>query len=267
MMEIISSLDSSIQITLIIIFGLIFGSFISLLSYRAASKQAVVFTRSKCVKCGIILKIRNLIPLFSWIFQRGKCSSCKGKISLRYLIIELSCVIVLLVVYFALGQQINYKMILYCLISATLILMIITDLEHYFIPNLAQYFLAFFVIVATILEGGTNAALLNVGSALIYMAFGLALLAFFYFTAKIEAIGIDDIKFFFIAGLMLTMKDFLMFMLLSGIFGIIFGFCWQKIKKEQTFPFAPALCLSMFICMLFDKKINPVDLIGSLLFL
>ena len=265
-METISLLTPEMQLFLVIVFALIFGSFASLISYRLASKQPMVFARSHCVSCHKPLGIRNLIPLFSWIIQCGKCSFCKAKISWRYPLIELAFVAAFLTVYFTLDRHIDQKMILYFLITGTLIVMTIVDLEHFFIPDVAQYFLAFLVIILSITQGGPSAALINVKAAFLYMGFGLLLFAFFYFTVKVEAIGIDDIKFFFIAGLLLGTADFLAFMMISGIIGVLFGTLWRHFKKEEIFPFAPALCTAMFLCMLFDKKINPVDLMGSMLF-
>jgi prepilin signal peptidase PulO-like enzyme (type II secretory pathway) len=254
------------QILLISIFGLIFGSFASLISYRMARKQPMVFTRSKCTNCGVALKIRNLIPVFSWLFQRGKCSNCKVKISARYPLIELSFLAVFLTIFFVLNRQLDLKMIIYFLVAGTLIVMCVVDLEEYFIPNSTQYFLTVLVTILVIMKGGNALVLHNILAAFFYMAFGLALLAFFYFTIKVEAIGIDDIKFFFIAGLALGAQGFLTFMMLSGICGIIFGILWQKIKKDETFPFAPAICFAFFLCLLFGKKIDPVELVGMLMF-
>jgi len=265
-MQFFSQLNSETQIFLVAIFSIIFGSFASLVTCRLASDEPIMLGRSKCPNCNVNLKIRNLIPLFSWLFQKGKCSNCHTKISLRYPLIELSFLVSFLIVYFVLGQEITPKTLLYFAITGTLIVMCITDLEHYFIPNSTQYFLAILATILVISEGGTNAALINIKSAVLYTIFGLALWAFFYLTAKVEAIGVDDIKFFFTAGLMLGAADFLNFMFLSGFFGMIFGGLWQKFKNEKTFPFAPAICASTFVCLLFDKKINPVDLIGSLLF-
>jgi leader peptidase (prepilin peptidase) / N-methyltransferase len=265
-MEIFSQIDSHYRIFLVAIFALIFGSFCSLLSYRLANKQPIVFTRSKCINCGIALKIFNLIPLFSWIFQRGKCSNCHTKISARYPLIELSFLIAFLAAYFVLGQVINWKTIIYFLIAGTLITMCVVDLEQYFIPDSTQYFLTILATILVIIESGTKGILPSVGAAFIYSGFGVALWAFFYFTAKLEAIGIDDIKFFFIAGLMLGNKNFLPFMMLSGVIGVIFGAIWQKVKKDETFPFAPALCLTSFLCLLFGKKLDPVEALNSLLF-
>ena len=265
-MQFFSQLAIQEQIFFLAIFALIFGSFASLISYRLANKQPIVFTRSKCVNCGIALRIRNLIPLFSWIFQRGKCGNCHSKISGRYPLIELSFLITFLVIFFALKQQLDLKMILFFLIAGTLIVMCVIDLEQYFIPDSTQYFLTILAAILVITEGGNEAVLANVKSAFLYAGFGLALLAFFYFTAKLEAIGIDDIKFFFITGFMLGSKNFLTFMMLSGFCGLIFGSLWQKIKQEETFPFAPAICFSAFVCLLFGKKLDVVELLGSLIF-
>lgn len=254
------------QIFLVTIFGLIFGSLASLLSHRFVTKQSIFFTRSECTKCHAKLKIRNLIPIFSWLFQRGKCSACKAKISIRYPLIEASCAIIFLITYFACNQKIDARMLLLCLISFTLILMVITDLEHYLIPDIIQYLLVVFVIFLRIHDGGTYGALTHLKAAFAYVGFGLLMLAFFYIAAKIEAIGIDDIKFFFIAGLLLGMNNFLLFMLINGILGALFGVIWQRLKNDRTFPFAPAICIALYVCMLFGDKINPVETLGSLIF-
>ncbi len=265
-MQILSQLNQEFQIAITALLALILGSFATLLTYRLTTKEPVVFARSKCPSCNIILKSWNLIPLFSFLIQKGKCAFCRTNISWRYPLIELSFLISFLTIYFILPNKFDYKMLLYFLIAATLIIMVVVDLEHYFIPDSTQYFLAILAAILVILENGTSGALINVKSAILYAGFGLALYAFFRFTAGLEAIGIDDIKFLFIAGLILGTSNFLAFILLSGVFGLLFGAIWTKIKKEQTFPFAPALCLAAFLCLLFDKKINPVDLLGSMLF-
>lgn len=265
-MQIFSQINPDLQLFLVIIFALIFGSFASLLSYRLAKKEPIVFTRSKCLKCGSALKIKNLIPLFSWLFQRGKCSECRAKISIRYPLIELSFLLSFVAIYFTLHRQIDVKMLLYFLIAATLIVMCIIDLEEYFIPDITQYFLAIIVTILLINQGGSSLVIANLKAAFLFAGFAALLWIFFYYVAKIEAIGIDDIKFFFIAGLLLGTKNFLTFMILSGIFGLVFGAIWQKVKKDETFPFAPAICFSAFVCLLLDHKINPIDVLGSLLF-
>jgi prepilin signal peptidase PulO-like enzyme (type II secretory pathway) len=264
-MQFLSQISQDMQLFLIAILSLIFGSFASFVSYRLGNSKNLLAQRSSCVNCGYKLKIQNLIPLFSYIFQKGKCSNCQVKISLRYPAIELSFLISFLFIYFVLAREVSLTMLLYFAITSILITISIIDLENYFIPNSLQYILAVLAIVLVISLGGNNAAIINIKSALIYTAFGLALWAFFYFAAGLEAIGVDDIKFLFIAGLMLGEKNFLIFTILTGFSGLIFGSIWQKIKKDETFPFAPALCISLFIVMLFGKKLDVVDIVGSLL--
>lgn len=254
-----------LQFFLIAISGLIIGSFISLFTYRLATKQSLVFTRSKCVNCQAILKAINLIPIFSWLIQRGKCSNCHTKISVRYLLIELSFLIIFLLVYFVLDKEINSKMFLYFAVVTMLIAIIIVDLEHYFIPDVMQYLLTIFV--GLLMVYNNNFSLFGaLGNGIIYVLFAIALWLFFYYGAGIEAIGIDDLKFFFIAGILLSLKNFIAFMMITGIIGVIFGFMWQKIKKDETFPFAPAMCLSTLICLLFGNNIKISEWMGKIIF-
>lgn len=265
-MQILSQLSHEMQIFFVVILGLIFGSFGTLVSYRLAHRQPIILTRSKCLHCGYILRPWNLIPIFSWIFQGGKCSNCHRKISLRYPLIEASFTASFLTVYFVLGQKLDSQVLVHFAIVATLIIMIVTDLEEYFIPDILQYLLTVLVVILIILQTGTDSVTAHATAAFIYLFCGIGLWLFFRYAAGIDALGIDDMKFFFIAGFALGTKNFLAFMLLSGIFGIVFGGLWQKIKKDETFPFAPAICFAFFICLLFADKINPVDLLGSTLF-
>ena len=147
--------------------------------------------------------------------------------------------------------------------------MCITDLEHYFIPNQSQFILAIFVAILVLLKADNIAHLdiaSNIGGAFTLLAFAFLLLGFFYVTTKKQAIGVDDIKFFFIAGFMIGMEQLLLFTMLSGLAGVIFGLLWQKIKKEDTFPFAPAMCVALFVIMLFGDKIDLIDMASYLIF-
>lgn len=73
------------------IFGLLFGSFSSVLISRWKNKEnGILMGRSACPHCKNTLGASELIPLFSFIFQGGKCKHCKTKIPWRYPILELS---------------------------------------------------------------------------------------------------------------------------------------------------------------------------------
>jgi len=249
--------------------GSIIGSFLSLVSYRVVTKEPIAFARSKCTNCNKTLKARNLIPIFSWLFSKGKCGSCHISISCRYPIIELSCVLVFLLVLLANNFQISWIMILQLAITSTLVFMCITDLEHYFIPNQSQFILAIFVAILTLLKADDIANLDvwdNAKGAFTLLTFAFLLLGFFYITTKKQAMGVDDIKFFFIAGFAIGMDQILLFTMLSGFAGVGFGLLWRAVKKEDTFPFAPAMCVSLFVIMLFGEKIDLLEMASYLIF-
>ena len=85
---------------LIFIIGTLFGSFFTLAIYRIPKKQDITHTHSYCPNCNHKLGFLDLIPVFSYIFLKGKCRYCKEKIIPRSLIIEiLSGIVFLLVAY------------------------------------------------------------------------------------------------------------------------------------------------------------------------
>jgi leader peptidase (prepilin peptidase)/N-methyltransferase len=265
-MQFFSQINQDVELLLIAIFSLVFGSFVSFITYRLGNSKNLLAASSICVNCGCKLKILNLIPLFSYLFQRGKCGKCESKISLRYPMIELGSLVAFLAVYFSLGREVSLVMMLYFAIAILLVAIATVDIEHYFIPDSLQYILAILVVILTVYSGGSSAILTNVKSAFLYSIFGLALWVFFYFAARVEAIGIDDIKFFFVAGLLLGQGNFLTFMMLTGVAGVIFGSIWQKVQEDETFPFAPTLCLSLFVTMLLGDKFDVVETLGALLY-
>lgn len=73
----------------IFILGIVFGSFFTLAVYRIPLKQDITHTRSYCPKCNHRLEFLDLIPIFSYIFLRGRCRYCKEPIRIRYFLLEL----------------------------------------------------------------------------------------------------------------------------------------------------------------------------------
>jgi len=66
-----------------------------------------------------------------------------------------------------------------------------------------------------------------------------------------EMLGLGDVKFFAAAGFWLHPHSLPTFLALSGILGILFNLGWRKISNEKEFPFAPALCLALALCVLY----------------
>jgi len=258
------------EIFFVIFAGMVFGSFASCMTYRFQKSNRSLLKRSYCILCQAPLRIVNLIPIFSYLIQGGKCHKCNAKISPRYIIIEVIFVLCFLSIFFLQNNQINIKLLFLLTISSILLMIAIIDFEKYFIPDSLQFILFVVYVLYFLVFNNSNVSSIFVNkifSSIIFGSFAIALFYIFYIFRKVEAIGSDDIKFFFVAGFMLGLTNFLPFIFITGIIGIIFGSIWTKIKKDDTFPFAPALCIAAIVCLVFDKKFVFVDILASQLFL
>lgn len=243
-------------------FGLIAGSFSSFITYRLGEGQDFLFSYSKCTGCAKRLRFYNLIPLLSWYLQKGKCSNCGMKIPLRYPVIELFYLFVFCVIFNVNNEIINEFLIFSFIIVTIFIVMSIIDIEYYFIPISTQVILLFVIALYHFFSSVQAKIMFYYGlSAIIYCVFAYILYFLFLFLTKKEAIGIDDIKLFYSVGLLLGIDKFVDFAFFCGALGILFGVCWQRIKKDQTFPFAPAILTSTFICFIIGDRSSFLELI------
>lgn len=104
------------------VIGTLFGSFFSLAIYRLPRHQDIIVKRSYCPTCKHNLNFWDLIPILSYIFSKGKCRYCKEKISIRYLLLELSNGIVFLLFFVIFGYSLILLFV--CLIYAILFVLI-----------------------------------------------------------------------------------------------------------------------------------------------
>ena len=127
-------------------------------------------------------------------------------------------------------------------------IMIVSDLETYTIPDSTQLALLITAIIFNLYNGFD--LLYSTFSALIYFAMIFVSSLIVSKWKKKDAIGGADLKLITICGLVLGILALPLFFLFSGLFGIVFGLAWQKIKKNEYFPFGPALIAS-FLFLIF----------------
>ncbi|WP_164503825.1 prepilin peptidase [Rickettsiales endosymbiont of Stachyamoeba lipophora] len=238
-----------IEIIAWILLAAVLGSFITMLTHRMVNGEDMIFERSYCPKCLKTLKWYNLIPIISYLLQRGKCSNCGSNISKRYLIIEIATVGIFLFCYcYYHGQDVYFYAFLY-LIFLT---MIITDLEYLVVFDLMQILFAMAAIIYMV--NNNLDFLVQLRYALITYAFFFGLNLVYSLVRKKDGIGLADIKFLGIAALFLTPLEVVWLIFLSGLCGVIFGSVWVLFKKSRQFPFIPCIIISFVI--LLNKLIN-----------
>lgn len=115
------------------ILGLIFGSFGTVVAYRLPKGESVVSGRSKCPSCGHTITALENVPLFSYLFLRGRCRNCGTKISFRYPAIEV--VTALLFALAAIKFDLSLEMFAYAGLFWALVVLTVIDLEEKKLPD------------------------------------------------------------------------------------------------------------------------------------
>lgn len=233
---------------LILLYGIIIGSFLNVCIYRIPKKENIVSTRSHCMNCGYQLKWYDLFPILSYLFLRGRCRSCGKEISIQYPMIELLNGIVYVIIFHKFGF--SYVTILYCLAASALLVLSVIDFRIYEIPDGINYFLGGIAAIRVILDL-SNLSLYLIG---FFCVSGFLLLI--YLLSKGRAIGGGDIKLMAVGGLLLGYQQIIVAFLLGCILGSILHLIRMKLSKEdRVLAFGPYLSMGIFLSMLYGKQI------------
>jgi leader peptidase (prepilin peptidase) / N-methyltransferase len=116
-------------------FGSICGSFFNVCIYRMPLNQSVVSPPSHCPHCKYSIPFYLNIPLFTWLWLRGKCANCKAPISPRYFLVELLTGILFLVCWLLYGHSSVGVALAMCTLVSGLLVATFIDLEHFIIPD------------------------------------------------------------------------------------------------------------------------------------
>lgn len=233
-----------------LLYGIVIGSFVNVLIYRLPKHENIVTKHSHCMNCEHQLKWYDLVPLFSWLFLKGRCRYCKSKISIQYPIIELINGFGYLLIFLLNGIQLSS--ILYSACFSILVAITVIDWRTFEIPVGLN--------IAILVLGGINLALdyKNFLYYLIGMVCVSGFLLILYILTGGRGIGGGDIKLMGAAGLLLGWKHIIFALVLGCIIGSVIHLTLMKIKgKGRVLAFGPYLSVGIFIMMLFgDKLIN-----------
>lgn len=237
---------------LIFLSGLCIGSFLNVLAYRIPNELNPSEGRSKCPKCGHELKAWELVPVFSYILLRGKCSKCKRKISLIYPIIELVTAALYLALYLVFG--ISYTFFLYLIVITMMIVIIVIDYQHKYIPDRFNFGIIALALVNALVVGFSDLNLMLNHFIGLFVGFALVLIVrtigqvFF----KKEAMGFGDVKLLAGIGFLLGWKAAIFTFFVGCILAslIELSLMYTKLKaKDSEIAFGPYLIYAAIIYM------------------
>lgn len=225
--------------------GLALGSFATALAYRIPRGEQFTKGRSRCPSCGHSLGIRDLVPVFSWLWLQGKCRYCKTSCSFGYPLTECLVALILWTTYATLGLSVASLVVM--LYGVCLIVLSVIDFEHYIIPdglNISMLVLA----IGYRLTQPTPWEYYII-HPLAGLAFGYALRWMMWVWKKQEGLGMGDVKFFIVVFMFLDFPLITAFLFLSGMLGIITAVVWKILGRGQRFPFGPALSMALYLCL------------------
>jgi len=263
-----------VELTFAFILGLLFGSFLNVVILRLPKDESVVFVNSHCQECNKSLKPWHNIPIFSWIFLRGKCAFCKSNISAQYPIIELLSGLIVLGLVFKMG--LNLPTFFITCSFLTLLALSIIDFRYKMVPDSLNLLALLFAIFGA---WSLSAIALNFKNALIF-AGGFTLLRFslsyiltssahrkakktmtswsknYHIYPFIEAMGEGDIMVVATMGALLGVELTLVAIFLSALLALpVMLLVLRGSKEEQRVPYVPFLATAAFIVYIYDSEI------------
>lgn len=235
-------------------FGAVMGSFLNCAAWRIVRGESFVNGRSRCPACGHELGPMELVPVLSWILQRGRCKNCGAKVSVRYPLTELGFALmtVLCLLRFDLTVLCLRNYVFLC----CLFLLTLTDLEDMTIPDGCHIAAALaWALAQPFLFDGWRGVGLSLLSAVLY---GGGLLAVSLVMDKVlgrDSLGGGDIKLFAVVGLYLGLVGTLFALMLSCVLGLAFQALARRSGGGKEFPFGPSIALAAAVMLLYGEPL------------
>lgn len=231
-----------------ILLGLCVGSFCNVLIFRLPRNEEFVKTPSHCLTCGHRLHWYELIPVVSWLAQRGKCRSCGVKISAQYPIVEaLNGGAWLLAAWMFQGDVI--RTVLYSVLFSLLTVVTVIDWRTFEIPNGLN--LAIFLLgVVQLVADRRNWALYLIGMCSVSLLFLLL-----WFITHGNGLGMGDVKLMAAAGLLLGWPRILLAMILGSVSGAIIHTIRMSRGAGRKLAFGPYLSAGIWVAALFGERL------------
>jgi leader peptidase (prepilin peptidase)/N-methyltransferase len=226
--------------------GLVFGSFVTALTYRLPRGESVAHGRSRCPKCGHTLAAQDLVPIFSWLIGRGGCRYCRAPISPRYPVIEALSVALFTTTAFLLRDPIHLALALAAV--PPLLALGVIDFEHQRVPDVLVMVLV--PLALTWRWFGDGAIGLGLLAAVLTLVVVVAIGFLFRGATGESGMGLGDAKLISLAALAFSPFVFFVFLAIASATGLGLGIWWCRRTGQERFPFAVTITLAWWLCLI-----------------
>lgn len=240
------------DIFLVLLFGLVIGSFLNICICRITREESITFSPSYCISCGNELKPKDLILVLSYIFLKGKCRYCKERISIKYPLVESLNAILYLLIYLKFGFTLD--LFKFCLFTSLLIVISFIDFETKYVYN------------STVIFGVVSGVLFNLLTWIdtksipwnyVVGAF-IGFIVIYLIVILTKGMGEGDIDIALICGLFLGIKGIIITLFIAIILGGIVAAIILILKfkdKNAEIAFGPYLAIGGIIAALYGNSL------------
>lgn len=224
------------------IFGLVFGSFYNVVGLRVPKNESIAFPPSHCTKCDRQLTPLDLVPVFSYLFLRGRCRSCGEKIHWVYPLMEAITAALFAISFWQLGFQ--PELIVALIFVSLLVIITVSDIAYMLIPDKVLLPVGIVLLALRLFI-----PLDPWWDALLGAAVGFGILLLIAIVSK-GGMGGGDIKLFFVIGLVLGTSGTLLTLFFASLIGAIAGIVQLRIlnkDRKTPVPFGPSIALGAVI--------------------
>jgi prepilin signal peptidase PulO-like enzyme (type II secretory pathway) len=258
--------------------GLCVGSFLNVLILRLPKKKKIS-GRSRCPYCKKKLSFKELIPVLSFVFLGGKCSSCKKPISLQYPLVELFTGLSFSFLFWQFYQSfkaqssspilLTLDFLFWLIFASFLIVIFMTDLKFYIVPDKIIYPAIFFAILYQFLKvfALKNWQLKEVLKITSWQPFFISLFSGFcvsvFFLSLViltkgKGMGLGDVKIGAFMGILLSYSNIIVALVLAFLSGSVVGLILIVLRKKtlkSEVPFGCFLAPATFVAFFWGQNL------------
>jgi len=232
------------------IFGLCMGSFFLVVGTRLSEEKSIIKPNSHCTHCKKILKSRDLIPVFSYLLNRGKCRYCHTKIGAIYPIVEIMTGILFVITYIFFPAY-SLNLMIGLILASLVIIISVSDFKYLIIPDEVLIVSATLIVIFRLIFSGFNSTLPYMLSGILAFVIMLLIKLIGDRVFKQESMGGADIKLLGVVGLALGLLPSLFVIFLGSFFALPIAIIILVKRKEHILPYGPFLAIATWILWLY----------------
>lgn len=242
----------------VFVFGICIGSFLNVVIIRLPRGESLIKRSSHCMTCGTKIRAIDLIPVFSWIFLRGKCHSCGEKISARYPIVESLNGLLYVLTFYVL--DINAESIITCVLMSLLIIVGFMDWDTMEINEIILGIIALLTVPSAIFTDEVSIKSRIIGAIVISVPFFLIgeisrPIIRKKFGEDFRAIELGDTLLMVAAGAVLGTRAIIVSTLIGIVAAALGGLINKAVTKDSKFAFGPFLSIGIAVGSLWGDQI------------